>query len=160
MSNQDQGGQYNMSTLFEGINWEELGNEVAELEQNSEKREFKEVPLGKYEVKINKMEIRTAKSGNPMFYVLFKVLAGEYKNEYISMFQVITQSFQFKIVYDFLKSLDSKVMVDSKQIKSGDDFNNLIQEVYEVINGKLEYALEYGENKGFKTFKIVEVFSV
>ena len=44
--------------------------------------EFKEVPEGKYEVK-KKNELKQSKTGRPMVAFWFKILEGEYKNQYI-----------------------------------------------------------------------------
>ena len=74
----------------------------------------------------------------------------------IFMNQVITQGFQIHICNGFLRSLDTGVDVHF------DDFvqyNDIIMDVVEKINILgLEYALEYGESKGYNTFKITEVF--
>jgi hypothetical protein len=74
------------------------------------------------------------------------------------MNQVINQGFQVHIVNDFLKSLDSSI--EPIQFESYSQYASMLIDVFEDINGHLEYALEYGENKGFNTFKITEVFEV
>ncbi|MMZ71209.1 hypothetical protein D1872_344940 [compost metagenome] len=37
-------------------------------------------------------------------------------------------------------------------------FNDLVLDIHEAIDGVSEYAIEYGEEKGYNTFKIVDVF--
>lgn len=118
--------------------------------------EKKEVPCGTYEVKIEKLELVESKAGKPMLSVWFRILTGDFEKQMIFMNQVITQGFQIHICNEFLRSLDTGVDVHF------DDFvqyNDIIMDVAEKINIQgLEYALEYGESKGYNTFKITEVF--
>lgn len=88
--------------------------------------------------------------------VWFKVLAGDEKGRLIFMNQVITQKFQVHICNDFLRSLDSGI--DVKFLDFG-QYAQLIMDIHEAIDGKLEYSLKYGETKkGFNTFDIEEVY--
>lgn len=42
-----------------------------------------------------------------------------------------------------------------------EQFNNLLMDIQEAIDGKFEYALAYGEDaKGYGTYEIKEVFEV
>ncbi|MCI7428555.1 MAG: DUF669 domain-containing protein [Methanobrevibacter sp.] len=132
-----------------------LAEDVKSASEN--KQEFKEVPHGTYEVKVDKMEIKATQKGDPMASVWFKIVDGEYKNQRLFMNQVITQGFQIHIVNEFLRSLDSGLDIEFVNYKQ---YNDLMLDVLEKIDGKLEYALEYGENKGFDTFKIKEVFDI
>lgn len=117
--------------------------------------DFKEVPYGDYEVAINKLELGESKKGDPMVKIWFKILEGEYKGSLIFMNQVITKGFQIHIVDEFLKSLETDVDV---KFESYSQYADMLLDVFEAVDGKLEFALEYGENKGFSTFKIKEVF--
>lgn len=132
-----------------------LKNDVAEAEKNG--GNFDKVPYGSYEVNIEKMELNESKKGDPMFSCWFKIVNGDCKDRLIFMNQVVTQGFQIHIVNSFLKELDSGIDV---KFDSFTQYNNLIMDIHEAINGKLEYALEYGEKKGFDTFKITEVFEI
>lgn len=135
---------------------EGLKNDVAEAQENGGGN-FEELPLGKYEVAITKLELTESKKGDPMVVVWFKVVDGDYKNRLIFMNQVITQGFQIHIVNEFLRSLETDVEIE---FESYSQFNDLLLDVFEAIEGKSEFALEYGERKGFKTFKITEVYDV
>lgn len=132
-----------------------LAEEVKSASEN--KQEFKEVPHGIYEVKVDKMEIKASQKGDPMLSVWFKIVDGEYKNQRLFMNQVIRLGFQIHIANEFLRSLDSGLDIEFIEYNQ---YNNLILDVLEKIDGKLEYALEYGENKGYDTFKIKEVFDI
>lgn len=139
------------------VDLEGLKNDIAEAEANGGGN-FREVPHGTYEVKITKLELGESKKGDPMVSVWFKVLDGEYKGSLIFMNQVITQGFQIHIVNDFLRSLESGVEIEWPG--SYAKYAQMIMDVAEAIDDRYEYALEYGERKGFNTFKITDVFEV
>lgn len=132
-----------------------LAEDVNSASQNTQ--EFKEVPHDTYEVKIDKMEIKETKKGDPMVSIWFKIVNGEYKNQRLFMNQVITQGFQIHIVNEFLRSLDSGLDIE---FVNYNQYNELLLDVLEAIDDKLEYAVEYAENKGYDTFKIKEVFDI
>ena len=120
--------------------------------------EFDEVPVGNYDVKVHKMELTTSKKGDPMVSIWFKILAGEHKNSLIFMNQLVTQAFQIHMVNELLRSMDTDVNVEFKSYKQ---FADMIADVYEAVDGKLEFALEYRvNNKGYNSYKITDVFDV
>lgn len=124
--------------------------------------EYAEVPLGTYEVKIDKMELgetgeNSKNPGSPMVKVQFRILNGEFENSCLFMNQVITQGFQIHVMNEFLRSLESGLEIG---FETYSQYNDLLMDVMEKIDGSKEYAIEYGEKKGFKTFKIVEVFDL
>ncbi len=120
--------------------------------------DFKDVPLGEYEVKIDKMQLTLSKKGDPMVSIWFKVLAGEYENNRIFYNQVVTMPFQIHLANELLRSLESGIEV---KWESYNQYANLIMDIHEAIEGKLEYALRYGENdKGYSTHEIIEIFEV
>ena len=138
-----------------------LKKDLADAEANGGGN-YVDVPFGTYEVKVAKIELgetgeKSKNPGSPMVKIQFKVLSGEYKGQSIFMNQVVTQGFQLHIVDEFLRSLDSGVEIG---FESFSQYAQLLMDVAEAIDGKLEYALEYGENKGFSTFKITEIFEL
>lgn len=143
------------SKFDKSVDLEGLKNDVTEAKENG--GDFKDVPLGDYEVSINKLELKESKKGDPMVAVWFKILTGEYKGSLIFMNQVITQGFQIHIVNEFLRSLDSGIDIE---FESYSQYAELLMDVHEEIDGTLEYALKYDEKKGFNTFKITDVFEV
>lgn len=141
------------------VDLEGLKKDVTEAQENGG-GDFKDVPHGKYEVAITKLELgetgpNSKTPGAPMVKVWFKILEGEYKNSLIFMNQVITQGFQIHLVNEFLRSLDTDVEIT---FESYSQFNELLLDVFEEVEGKLEFVLDYGENKGFNTFTIEDVF--
>lgn len=126
--------------------------------EDSANNDFKEVPHGTYEVAINKLELGESKKGDPMVKVWFKIVSeGEYKGSLIFMNQVITKGFQIHIVDEFLRSLETDIDIN---FESYSQYAELLADVYEAAEGNYEYGLKYGENKGFDTFEITEVFEL
>lgn len=120
--------------------------------------DFKEVPHGTYEVEVNKMEFVESKSGKPMVTIWFKILEGTYKGSLIFYNQVITQGFQVHLANELIRSMDSGLDIEFESYRQ---YGTLLMDVYEEIDEKLEFALEYSEGKkGFSNYKIVEVFEV
>ena len=119
--------------------------------------EYKEVPKGTYEVSVNKMELGESKAGDPMVKIWFKIVSGEYKGSLIFYNQVITKGFQVHLVNELLRGLDSGIDIN---FESYSQYAQLLLDVHEAIDGVLEYAIEYGENKGFPTFEITDVYEL
>lgn len=118
--------------------------------------QYKDVPFGTYEVKIEKLELVESKSGKPMVSCWMKILSGDYQNSILFMNQVVNTAFGLHNANEFLRALESGVDVEFENFSQ---YSSLILDIHEAIDGNYEYAVEYGEtNKGFKTFKIAEVF--
>ena len=138
------------------VDTEGLKKDVREVAEN--KIEFKEVPEGHYEVKISKMELTQSKTGRPMVSFWMQILEGEYKNQYIFWNQVVDMGFGLHKVNEFLRSLDSGLEV---QFENFTQYGNLLMDIHEVIDGKLEYGLKYSKNsKGYDEFEITDVFEL
>lgn len=129
-----------------------------EVKNSADSPTYREVPEGTYEVTIDKLELVKSKGGKPMGTVWFKILTGEYKGSRIFMNQVIMESFQIHIFNEFLRSLDSGIDIDFVSYKQ---YGNMLMNIAEAIDGKLEYALKYStNNKGYPVFEIEEIFEV
>ena len=92
-----------------------------------------------------------------MLKVWFKITAGKYKGSMLFMNQLLTSGFGIHTANVFLKSLctgDNIEFVDFTQ------YGQLIDNLFDKVNGARAFALNYGENKGFNTFNITEVYSV
>jgi hypothetical protein len=141
----------------EAIDTKGLADDVKEAAENGT-GSFKEVPHGDYEVEVNKMELIASKKGDPMVSIWFKVVSGEYKGSMIFFNQVITQGFQIHIVNELLRSMDTEIDIKFETYKQ---YGNLLMDVFEAIDGNLEFALKYGKGKkDFSTYEITEVFEV
>lgn len=135
------------------VDIEGLKHDVAEAAEN--KGDYKEVPHGTYEVRVQKMELTESSKHDPMVTIWFKIIAGEYKDQLLFMNQVVTKGFQIHIVNELLRSMESGIEID---FESYSQYGQLLMDVLEAIDGNLEFAIEYGEKKGFNTFKITDVY--
>lgn len=119
-------------------------------------KEFEKVPHGEYEVKVDKMELKATKKGDPMVSIWFTILEGKYKNSKLFLNQVITQGFQIHIMNTFLKSMGTDLNIEFIDYKQ---YANLLLDVAEECDANnLEFALKYEDNKGYDKFTITEVF--
>lgn len=141
------------------VDMDGLQKDIQEAANNS--GDFPEIPHGKYEVAIEKLELKATKKGDPMVSVWMKIVGdGEFKGSMIFMNQVITQGFQIHIVNEFLRSLtDMCDAVPAIEFKSYSQYANLLMDIHELIADSFEYALNYGQNKkGYDRYEIVEVY--
>lgn len=139
----------------EAIDGKKLADDFKEIEENGG-GQYEELPLGKYIVKIDKMELRESKSNKPMFSAQFRITDGDHKKQCIFMNQVIEKAFQIHIVCEFLRSLDTSV--DISFDGNYEHFNNTVMDVAEESE-KCEFLLDYSETpKGYSTFKILEIY--
>lgn len=139
----------------EKIDTEGLKKDAEEAAKNGG-GDFKEVPQGTYEVEVNKLELKKSKKGDPMLSIWFKILNGDHKGSLIFYNQVMSQGFGIHNANEMLRSLDSGVDVEFVNFKK---YHAMLLDVLEAVDGNLEYAIEYGQNnKGFNTYKIVDVF--
>lgn len=141
----------------EKIDTEGLKKDVEEAAANGG-GDFKEVPHGKYEVEVNKLELKKSKKGDPMLSIWFKILTGEYKGSLIFYNQVLNNGFGIHNANEFLRSMDTDVEIEFVSYKQ---YHGMLLDVLEAIEDKLEFALEYQENsknKDFSTYEIIDVF--
>ena len=133
-----------------------LRDDIKEAEKNSGDREFEAVPHGKYEVKVDKIELKPTKKGDPMVSIWFTILEGKYKNSKLFMNQVVTQGFQLNIANNFLRSMDTGVNVEFVDYAQ---YADMLLDIAEACDtNKLEFAVKYEDNKGYDKFTILEVF--
>lgn len=131
-----------------------LQNDIKDAQDNN--KEFEKVPHGEYEVKIDKMELKASKKGDPMVSIWFTILEGKYKKSKLFLNQVITQGFQIHIVNELLKSMGTDLAIEFVDYKQYADL--LLDVAEECDTNKLEFALKYEDNKGYDKFTITEVF--
>ena len=140
------------------VDLEGLRKDVENASENGT-GDFPTIPAGKYEVALVSLEIKgTKKDNRPMLAVSFKILSGEYKNQRLFMNRVIygtkDDGRMIKSTVGWLNTLDSGVDVAFQDYKQ---FADLVMDVAEAIDGKIEYAVEYDDSQ-FNSIKITEVF--
>ena len=120
------------------------------------KSDFPDIPVGKYEVKVVLMELTESKKGAPMLTIRFKILTGEYENSLIFYNQVLSTGFGIHNADVMMKSLGTEIEIKFVNFKQ---YNDLILDVAEAIEDKLEYGLDYTKNaKGYNVYKITDIF--
>jgi len=140
------------------IDTEGLKEDVKAAKENGG-GDFKDVPHGTYEVSIEKLElVPTKKSGDPMLSCWMNIVAGDFTKSKLFYNQVLTSGFGVHLASEFLRSLDSGIDVEFDGFGK---FGALIEEVFNVVEDKLEYSVSYTENNKnakFSDYKILEVF--
>lgn len=133
---------------------EGLKKDISEVSSN----EYKEVPVGDYEVKIEKMELVESKKGDPMVSIWFRIVAGDYKDSMIFYNQLVNGGRPIYFNNLFLTSLNSGLDITFNNYA---DYAQLISDIYVAVDGKYEYLLNYTlNNKGYSTYKILDVFTL
>ena len=142
------------------VDLEGLRKDVENASENGT-GDFPTIPAGKYEVALVSLEIKgTKKDNRPMLAASFKILSGEYKNQRLFMNRVIygtkNDGNMIKSAVGWLNSMESGVDVAFQDYKQ---FAELVMDVAEAIDGKIEFAVEYDPEQ-FNSIKIVEIFDV
>ena len=142
------------------VDLEGLRKDVENASENGT-GDFPTIPAGKYEVALVSLEIKgTKKDNRPMLAASFKILSGEYKNQLLFMNRVIygtkNDANMIKSAVGWLNTLESGLDVAFQDYKQ---FADLVMEVAEAVDGKLEYAVDYDSDK-FNSISITEVFEV
>lgn len=120
--------------------------------------EYPEIPLGTYEVSVEKLELTESKKGDPMVSAWFKIQNSEYKDNLIFMNQVVLKGFQIHVVNKLLRQMNTDIDI---HFESYSAYAHLLTDVFNAVKNKKHFALKYGESKnGFKTFEIEEVYNL
>lgn len=144
------------------INAAELAESQKEISENANGGNYPEVPVGTYEVKVEKMEAKRSSKGNPMISVWFKILNGNYKDSMIFYNGVFHEDWMrhraAKFLSDLLDDGDRTAEINLILKSTVGEVNNFCMDIHEAIDGKFEYLLNYGEKKGYSTYAIEEVY--
>ena len=120
--------------------------------------EYPDIPLGTYEVSVEKLELTESKKGDPMVSAWFKIQNSEYKDNLIFMNQVVLKGFQIHVVNKLLRQMNTDIDI---HFESYSAYAHLLTDVFNAVKKKKHFALKYGESKnGFKTFEIEEVYNL
>ena len=158
---------FDFSRFDEKVDMEGLQKDIADAAASNNNNSFREVPAGKYEVKVELMELgvtgpNSATPDMPMVKIWFKIVEGDYKNSMIFYNKKImgtrNDGLMIHQMNSFLRSLKSGLLIE---FSSYSQYAKLLLDVHEAIDDKFEYLLEYGEQKnGFKTYEIKDVYEL
>lgn len=147
--------------------------DVAALERdvkntNTGTVEKKDVPFGDYEVRVTKLALEECPfdgdyKGMPQLNTWFKIINNdEYAGQIlfcnkrlVSVKNPTANSFLIHKVNEFLESLESGVPVVFENFVQ---YKDLIDTIFNAIDGRAEYQLAYYENKGYKDYTITQRF--
>lgn len=139
----------------------ELQESIKKAKENG--GNYEEVPVGKYEVKVEKIELGETKDGKPMGKIQFRIIEGKFKKSCLFYNQVLVgkdketgrlTAFGMYNFNQFLKSLDTRVNVEFV------DFNqyaDMLLDIAEDVEA-LTYAIQYGKKNDFPTFKVLDIY--
>lgn len=150
---------FDFSKIDKTVDLKGLQADVEEAKKNGG-GDFPTIPAGKYEAKVETLEVKGTKVGNrPMLSVSFKILSGEYKNQRIFMNRVLYGTKNDKNMIasaiGFLEKLDSGVPIS---FNGYEPFRQLVLDVAEAIDeAGLEYAVDYDDSR-FNSVSIDQVF--
>lgn len=152
---------FDFSKIDKTVDLKGLQTDVEEAKKNNS-GDFPTIPAGKYEVRVETLEVKGTKAdpNRPMLAVSFKILSGEFKNQRLFMNRVLYGTKNDKNMIasaiGFLEKLDSGVPIS---FNGYEPFRQLVLDVAEAIDGKLEYAVDYDDSR-FNSITIDEVFDV
>lgn len=145
------------------INADDLKASQQEIQDNANGGTREDVPVGKYEVKVDKLECKMSKSNNLMVSIWFRILKGKFEKSVIFYNGVFKEDWMrhrvAKILSDLLddgdRTAEINLILKSNNMQVINDF---CMDIHEDIDGRLEYELDYGLSKGYNTYAITEVY--
>lgn len=139
------------------INKDELAKQLEDAKNNPPQSD-REVPAGKYTVKIEKMEIAATKDGRPMFKVQCRILSGEFKKWCLFMNRVIygtkNDANMIASVLGWLEKLETETV---PEFISYSQFSENVLDIFEEVADAVELDVDYDPD-AFNSISIEEVF--
>lgn len=148
---------YDWSKFDKKVNVEEINHGIDDLGGG----EFEELPLGKYEVKLDSLEMKpTKEKGYPMLTMCFTVIQGDFSKRKIFVNQVLfmddgNDKYRLNTANKLLEGLDSGFAVSFEGFR---EYEHLIDKIADKCVDE-EYLIEVGERKGFRNYKIIEHYN-
>ena len=138
------------------VDLEGLKKDVAEALEN-DGGSFEDIPDGRYEMRVEKMEAALTKEDKPKLMVCFKVIAGEQKGRLAFVHIGLAHPFTIKKAIELMKGMDTGVDISFEDYAQ---FEQLIADVAAAVEEQgLEFEVEKSTNeKDFVDYKILSVF--
>lgn len=142
------------------INSAELSKAIENAAKNTQ-YEKKEVPAGRYEVNLERMEIVPTggdRPGRPMFSVMMRICSGEYKKWCIFMNRVLygtkNDANMISSVLGWLRDLEPEA--DDIGFKNYTQFSELVLDIFEELTEAVIITVDYDPD-AFNNISVVEV---
>lgn len=146
------------SKFDEAVDAKQLVKDVEEAAKNAD--QYEDTPDGTYIAKVENLELGETKDGRPMLKAMFRITEGDQKKRCLFVNRVIygtkNDANMIASAIGFLESLDSGIDIEFTGYA---DFAELVLDVFEEIEGTLEYEVKY-EKDAFQSVKITDVFEV
>lgn len=153
---------FDFSQFDKKIDAAQFQKDLQQAKENSTD-DYPEVPAGKYTVKIERMEIRPTKNGEPMFSAMCRIIEGEHKKQCVFFNRKIYGNKESdkwndaKAVQTVIGWLDKLETETIPEFKSYSQFNECVLDIFdECEEYKLELKIDYDPD-GFNPIKILEV---
>jgi hypothetical protein len=142
------------------IDVEEIKKQKEEARNGNKSGDFPDLPEGTYEGKLERMEIKATKTGEPQFSAMLRITSGKYKKFCVFYNKKIagTKADMWMIsqVEDFVNKFEPENEIDFNG--DYDNFNEQIMDAAEEICGMgVEFVLEYTDGKNGKKFSNVSI---
>lgn len=151
------------SAFDEKLDLDAFSKELEADKQNAGE-DYPEVPAGKYTVKIERMEIRPTKNGEPMFSVMCRIVEGDHKKQCVFFNRKIYGNRESdkwndaKAVQTVITWLDHLETETVPEFKSYKQFNECVLDIFdECEEYNLELKIDYDPDE-FNSIKILEVY--
>lgn len=151
------------SIFDEAINNEQFKNDLKDAKENAGP-ELKEVPKGKYTVKLDKMEIKPTKIDKyPMFSVQMRITEGEFKNQCIFFNRKIygnkvsdkwNDAKAIQTVVTWVSALETEI---KPVFVSYSGFNDLLLDIYEEVKTYDDTFIVNYDPDAFNSIQIVDI---
>lgn len=148
-----------MAVDFNKFNEQFGGADALKALEEAKKNEYKEVPDGLYDCKLESLELGESKNNKPMIKAQFRINVGEFKKQCLFLNQVITPGFPMHKGLEFLRSLE--VFDESEIDFNGDfnDFNNLLMDIAEEVErNKMSFGVKKTKDGDFTRIEVKEVY--
>lgn len=152
-----------MAIDFEKWNKDFGGAEAVQAVKEAKENEFKELPDGIYNCKLEKLELGESNKGKPMVKAMFRILRGDYKKQCLFYNGVMAakdpqyNGFMIHRVLEFLRSLE--VLDESEIDFDGNfrDFNDLLLDIAEESEG-LTFEIEKSKDGEYSKLEVIDVY--
>ena len=151
------------SQFDKALDAEQFFKDLDEAKKNAGE-DYPEIPAGQYTVKIERMEIRPTKNGEPMFSVMCRIVDGKFKKGCVFFNRKIYGNKESdkwndaKAVQTVITWLDKLETETVPEFKSYSQFNECVLDIFDECE---EYGLELKiayDPEGFNPIKILEVY--
>jgi len=133
-----------MAIDFSKYDTEENLKQIRENANKVVDTEFDEVPPGTYEVALSKLELTKSKKGNLMLVVWYTILSGDYENQKLFQYQVVSDGDKVRMFKPLLEMLSDKEI--KVEFTTYAKYAELLDEIMEFSEeNNLEYSLKYDE---------------